>query len=464
MEIPCGLLLLAGGGTDNVNGMEVRGRQLFMTGEFTLTIDLDASAVADAHTYAGFTDIFFTAYSTEGDFLWGHAFGSSSSEFSHDLAIGPEGQVYLTGNFWNTVDFSTTGGTTSVTSNAQSDIFLAAFSTTGDDLWVISAGGSDAEEGLAVGAGSGGPVITGTFGSIVDFDPGPDELEISSAGFYEIYLARYTTEGALIEATSFPSAYSCYGQAIEVAANNDLITGGRFSLAVDMDPGPGASSLTGGGGFSGYVARYSTCTSYDFSDTASICAGESYEFQGSLLDTAGWYTISYITEEGCDSTFNLLLNVQVIDTAIVATGTVLTAVLDADYTYQWQDCLDGLSPIPGATSHEFTATESGSYALEIVSGSCSAITECFPIEITTTGNAYQPVAMECIYLEQNTWQLITDQPGTMQVYDAFGRLHQTVVMDVGTTNWSAADLPAGMYLLTGYWGMDRWQKKIIVLE
>ena len=452
-----------GGGTDNVNGMEVRGEQIFLTGEFTSTIDLDASAASDMHTSAGFTDIFLTAYSTEGDFIWGHAFGSNSSEFSHDLAVGPEGQVYITGNFWNTVNFNTTGGATEVTSNAQSDIFLAAFATTGDNLWAISAGGTDAEEGLAVGAGNTGPIITGTFGSTVDFDPGPDALELSSAGFYEVYMARYTSDGAFIEAGSLPSVYSCYGQAITVADNDEIFTGGRFSLSIDMDPGIPATALDGGGGFSGYVAKYTTCSSYLFADSASICAGETYAFQGSVLDATGFYEVNYSTAAGCDSTFTLVLDVQFIDTSVIVEDMELTAVFNEAYTYQWLDCLDGGSPVADATSNVFDAPGSGSYALQITFGSCSAITECFDVEATPTGLANLSSMLQCLPVGQNNWQFNADHSATIQVMDTYGRLHETIAVNPGSTHWSGDFLSPGVYILAGNWLGERWVKCITVL-
>jgi hypothetical protein len=51
--------------------------------------------------------------------------------------------------------------------------------------------------------------------------------------------------------------------------------------------------------------------------------------------------------------------------------------------YQWVDCNDDFSPIAGATSQTFEATDNGSYAVVLTDGACSDTSDC--VEITTVG-------------------------------------------------------------------------------
>ena len=48
--------------------------------------------------------------------------------------------------------------------------------------------------------------------------------------------------------------------------------------------------------------------------------------------------------------------------------------------YQWLDCDDNYAPIEGATDMVFTATQNGSYALEITFDACSDTSDCYDID------------------------------------------------------------------------------------
>ena len=121
------------------------------------------------------------------------------------------------------------------------------------------------------------------------FDPGPGTWEQTSAGFYDIYLVQYDFDGALIEAGNMGSPYSDYGHVLTMAPNGDILTGGRMQSPLDIDPGPGEILLYGNTGFDGYIARYNTCISYFLEESATICAGETYDFHGTVLSEAGEY-------------------------------------------------------------------------------------------------------------------------------------------------------------------------------
>ena len=76
---------------------------------------------------------------------------------------------------------------------------------------------------------------------------------------------------------------------------------------LDIDPGPGEILFVRKHRFDGYIARYNTCISYFLEESATICAGETYDFHGTVLSEAGEYVASFTTVDGCDSTLNFLL-------------------------------------------------------------------------------------------------------------------------------------------------------------
>ena len=54
-------------GSDFVDGLAYWNDMFFLTGDFTTTIDLDASAAVDNHSSNGLNDVFLCAYDTDGD-------------------------------------------------------------------------------------------------------------------------------------------------------------------------------------------------------------------------------------------------------------------------------------------------------------------------------------------------------------------------------------------------------------
>lgn len=119
------------------------------------------------------------------------------------------------------------------------------------------------------------------------------------------------------------------------------------------------------------------CTPSSETIEASTC-GESYDFNGALLTMSGTYYDTLMNVEGCDSLLTLILTIEMIDNTIETEGGMLTA--QPGYSYQWIDCMTNM-PIEGENEQSFTATQSGSYAVEISSGECMVVSECIDIII-----------------------------------------------------------------------------------
>ncbi len=103
--------------------------------------------------------------------------------------------------------------------------------------------------------------------------------------------------------------------------------------------------------------------------------------QSITVSVAGTYTV---TVNGLTSD-PIVVTATTINSTVSQAGTVLTAgePTAAGVTYQWIDCNNGNTSIPGATSRTFTATEDGSYAVTITKNGCAETSSCITIDIAS---------------------------------------------------------------------------------
>jgi len=139
------------------------------------------------------------------------------------------------------------------------------------------------------------------------------------------------------------------------------------SYVADYQSNSGCDSL--------YFLELNTYPAYFNDETANICQGENYTWQGMLLDSAGFYTANYNTILGCDSSFQLLLIQSEPDTTVTVSSDTLFVNYDDQSNYQWVTCPD-MVEIPGAVESTYVADSSGSYAVIVEINSCIDTSAC----------------------------------------------------------------------------------------
>jgi len=135
----------------------------------------------------------------------------------------------------------------------------------GDLRWAVSAGGTDTDRGESVAAlPDRGAVVTGSFGSI-ESPPGftatfgegdPNETTLTGAGDYDIFVARYNSDGTLNWAVQAGGAGLDEGFGIAALEDGSSLVTGRFEGDATFGEGTAAVTLTAPGGVDVFVARY----------------------------------------------------------------------------------------------------------------------------------------------------------------------------------------------------------------
>jgi hypothetical protein len=244
-------------GTDFGNRINVDALgNVYITGHFRNTVDFDPGVSSVAQTSAGNGDLFFAKYDANGNYLWAKRIGNSYEDYVTDLALDGLGNIYLTGNFRNTVDFDPSTGVTNLVTTGNYDLFFAKYDSNGNYLWAKRIGGA-ASSGIAVDA-SGEIFLTGVFTNVADFDLGPGTANLTSAGVTDIFFGKYDFSGNYIWANSIGSTSDDISFSIELDGVGNLYISGYFVGTVDFDPSSGVANLVSAGNYDLYFAKYNS--------------------------------------------------------------------------------------------------------------------------------------------------------------------------------------------------------------
>jgi hypothetical protein len=111
---------------------------VYTTGYYIGTVDLDPGADTANYTSAGGSDIFVQKLDASGNFIWAKSFGGSSDDWGNSITLDASGNVYTTGFFLETADFDPGSDTANFTSAGGWDIFVQKMSqcspTTSTDI------------------------------------------------------------------------------------------------------------------------------------------------------------------------------------------------------------------------------------------------------------------------------------------------------------------------------------------
>jgi hypothetical protein len=180
-----------------------------------------------------------------GDFGFAHGFGSTGREVGYSVVADSQGNVYMTGEFRNTVDFDPGPAVVNLVGQSSERPYtvIAKYSATGSLVWAKSLSSSNMNWGRDLALDAAGNLwVTGLFFAATDFDPGVGQVVITPrGGGVENYLLKLDADGNYLTAGAFQGGL--FGGVAADAAGNVYLTG-QFGGAADLDPGLGVASFT----------------------------------------------------------------------------------------------------------------------------------------------------------------------------------------------------------------------------
>jgi len=214
-------------------------------GHFNSTVDFDPNAGTYQLSSSGGQDIFVQKLDVNGNLDWVHSFGSSSANsVANSVDVDASGNIYVTGNFAETIDFDPSINVQSLTPNG-SDMFVLKLNSNGDFIWVkhLSSTSNSYSNSIKVEA-NGDVYIGGGYRNTMDFDPGIGVSNLTSNGNLDAFILKLNTLGEYQWAKSFGGNLIDEVNSLSTNGGGNVIATGWFEGTGNYNPDGGILNLT----------------------------------------------------------------------------------------------------------------------------------------------------------------------------------------------------------------------------
>lgn len=172
----------------------------------------------------GNTDAYVAKYTASGAVLWVKQFGGLAADKAVDLAVGPDQNIVVTGQFFGSVTF---GSTTLVSNSNSKDIFIVKLDPAGNVLWARKEGGSSPDNAYKVTIdNSNNILLTGEYQGTATIGA---NTFTSNNGSFDLFIAKYDSGGTPVWSLSGSADLDDRGLSVAVDASNNIFFTGQFS-------------------------------------------------------------------------------------------------------------------------------------------------------------------------------------------------------------------------------------------
>lgn len=165
---------------------------IYLTGYFKATVDFDLKAGVTDVTTNGGQDCYVVKLTSTKDLVWAKNFGGAGLDQSFGLELASNGDVYTTGRYSDVVDFDPGAGVVNGTASGFDIFIhkfneLGNFQM----VHTFSDVGSDMGRGLEIDA-NGNMYVGGMFAGTIDFDPSTGTSNLTTDGTSDVFVIKYS--------------------------------------------------------------------------------------------------------------------------------------------------------------------------------------------------------------------------------------------------------------------------------
>jgi hypothetical protein len=174
-------------------------------------------------------DIFLAKYTTSGTLLWAKRAGGNDYEKALGITYDNAGNVLICGLFRGAATF---GGTTTIYSSGENDIFVAKYDANGNFLWVKKAGSAGRDEAKSIKCDAYGNIyISGMYKNGCTF--GSQWLS-SPGSYFNMFVAKYSSGGSLQWVKTGGGNYDDVGWSLALDNYGKIYVTGEFNATANF--------------------------------------------------------------------------------------------------------------------------------------------------------------------------------------------------------------------------------------
>lgn len=296
---------------------------MYLSGYFTGSVDFDPGVAVQTLVSNGSADAFVLKFSNSGQYEWAFNIGGSGTDDAQEISLDNQGNVIVSGFFYNTADFDPGIGVQNLTSNGSGDFYIAKYDPTGQYIWAHGFGSNLNDAAWSHDTDADDNVyVTGFFRNNVDFDPGPGTAFINTGGTADIFILKLNADGEYNWAYNFGGPTDAHGFSVHIDANDAVNTTGYYANTTDFDPGSGTSMATPVGGLDIFQLNLKSCADYK-TDVIAAC-GDYTWIDGNTYTASNYTAVDTLTNQnGCDSIVSLHLTITNLSDLSVTPSTSL---------------------------------------------------------------------------------------------------------------------------------------------
>lgn len=275
-------------GRDMSYAIEVKEGFMYVCGYIQGETEFDPGPGSAVFNSDAGQDAFVAVYDTLGVFVWAQVLGDEEGapfdlndiryEVAFDVSVDEMGNCYLAGAFTGTMDFEPDNSSpfdsffSTADGNGISgrDIFVVSYDPAGNYRWGFGVGGTDAEQAQAIAHTDGAIFLGGQFSGTTDLNPSGQQLNLSSHGSTDAFLAKYqASDGTLDWAVGWGGieADEVAPGAIALGKHARVVVGGNFQGMVTFDPNGNGQTKTAVGGRDVFLSQFLQDGSYAWTKT-----------------------------------------------------------------------------------------------------------------------------------------------------------------------------------------------------
>ncbi|MBA3706541.1 MAG: hypothetical protein H0W84_11785, partial [Bacteroidetes bacterium] len=254
--------------TDIGNGINIdNSGNVVVTGEFKGTAAFGSFSLTSKYNSI---DVFTTKLDGNGNFLWAKKGSAHLTDKGIDVACDPSGNIYVTGQFTDTITFDVTH-----INNMYNVIFLIKYNSSGQEQWFKKIGGGsfNISSGIAVDANAN-IYLTGDFtGNLIFF--GTTNTTLTNAYANKIFVAKYDSGGNLLwtHADGSSGEFTSKNIALD-AAGNAYVVGNFKCILNEYADKYGQGTFNSVGFWDIFVSKYNAGGAWQWSRQCASVADD----------------------------------------------------------------------------------------------------------------------------------------------------------------------------------------------